>query len=81
MSIQNPFYTANQKLLYPHRIVTTSKAVAKAHLKDLIQKQFYTIDKLCNTPIKEINNSILLNICSLQICDILKEIQIESNTL
>lgn len=45
----SPFYAAEQKALYPHRTVTTSKEEAVKHLKTLLSIGLMTGSALCRS--------------------------------
>lgn len=74
----NPFYAAEQKTLYPHRTITTSKEQAVEHLKSLLSKGLITEHYLNSTTIGRIKHEILLNISSLDCSEVIRSALTES---
>ena len=68
----SPFYAAEQKALYPHRTITTSKEEAVKHLKTLLSKGLITEHYLNHTNIGRIRHEILLNIDSLDCSEVIQ---------
>lgn len=68
--MNSPFYEAEQRALYPHRILCTggTPEVVK-HMEYLIKNDFDTLDNMRETSLGELKRKYFINATSYEILD------------
>jgi hypothetical protein len=74
--MNSPFYEAEQKALYPHRImVTRAKNQIADHMRYLVNNNFDTLENLRSTPLGQLKVKYFINASTDEILEAFGELR------